>query len=265
MAVARSRPARKRHVQQELFRHGGKRKGAGRKPRHDRAGARHTKRDEISGRDVLHVVLRVVSEIGNLRRREIYRAVRAATITAAGTARRRGQFRIVQLSIQHNHIHMLVEAESTAALACGMQGFKISAARNINTALRVSGRRRQGAVFSDRYHVVVIRSPRQARHVLAYVLCNWRKHREDRSGLARTWLVDPFSSAISFAGWKELEGQAPWTIRAGYQPLIVTAPKSWLLCVAWRRHGAISVREVPGPRARPGRGGATRRPGAAGP
>ncbi|MEO7731610.1 MAG: transposase [Kofleriaceae bacterium] len=192
-----------------------------------------------------------MSEVGDLRRREIYKAVRAATITAAGTAERRGRFRIVQLSIQHNHIHLLVEAESSEMLARGVQGFKISAARNINTALRVGARRRRGAVFADRYHLVVIRSPRQARHVLAYVLSNWRKHGEDRSGRARAWLVDPFSSAVSFSGWKELEGQAPWTIRPGYQPLVVSAPESWLLRVGWRRHGAISVREVPGHRAWP--------------
>ncbi|MEO7733328.1 MAG: transposase [Kofleriaceae bacterium] len=251
MAVARSRSARKRHVQQGLFRHGGKRKGAGRKPTHGRAGTSHEKRDEVSGRDVLHVVLGVVAEVGSLRRREIYKAVRAASITAAGTEERRGQFRIVQLSIQHNHIHMLVEAESNETLACGMQGFKISAARHINTALRVGGRRRRGAVFADRYHLVVIRSPRQARHVLAYILCNWRKHGEDRSGLARAWLVDPFSSAISFAGWKELEGQPPWKVRPGYLPLIVTAPRSWLLRIGWWRHGAISVREVPSQNVRP--------------
>ncbi|MEO7735317.1 MAG: transposase [Kofleriaceae bacterium] len=248
MVVARSSATRKRHVQQALFRHGGKRKGAGRKPTHDRAGGSHAKRDDISGSDALHVVLRVVSEVGNLRRREIYQAVRAASRTAAGSAERRGRFRIVQLSIQHNHIHMLVEAESTADLACGMQGFKISAARNINTALRVGGRRRRGAVFADRYHLVVIRSPRHARHVLAYVLCNWRKHGEDRSGLPSIWLVDPFSSTVSFAGWKELAGQPPWKIRPGYHPLIVTAPRSWLLNVGWWRHGAISVREVPSQR-----------------
>ncbi|MEO7734556.1 MAG: transposase [Kofleriaceae bacterium] len=194
-------------------------------------------------------MLGVVSEVGNLRRREIYKAVRAATITAARTAERRGRFRIVQLSIQHTHIHLLVEAESTETLACGMQGFKISVARHINTALRIGGRRRRGAVFADRYHLVVIRSPRQAQHVLAYVLCNWRKHGEDRSGLARAWLVDPFSSAVSFTGWKELEGQAPWRIRPGYQPLIVTPPQSWLLRIGWWRHRAISVREVPGQRA----------------
>ena len=37
--------------------------------------------------------------------------------------------------------------------------------------------------------LVVINSPTQARHVLAYVLGNWRKHREDRHGLPATWLI----------------------------------------------------------------------------
>ena len=246
--MARSSYRRKRHVQQELFRCGGRRKGAGRKPKHGRAGTSHRKRDEVKSCDVLHVVLRTVADVGNLRRPEVYKAVRAATVKAAGTAARRAQFRINHLSIQHHHIHMLVEAECAEALASGMQGFQISAARHINTALRVGGRRRRGSVFADRYHVVVIRYPKQARHVLAYVLCNWRKHGEDRSGPPSRWLVDRYSSAVSFPGWKELEGKPPWSIPPGYEPLVVTAPQSWLLRVGCKQHGAISVREVPGPR-----------------
>src|SRR6185369_11022141 len=168
MMAARSRRARKRHVQQDLFRRGGKRKGAGRKPMHGRAGSSHKKRDEVDDQDLLHVTLRTMSDVGNLRRREVYKAVRAATSTAASTAERREQFRISHLSIQHNHIHMLVEAQSAEALASGMHGFQISAARHINSALRIGARRRRGSVFADRYHVVVIRSPRQARNTLAY-------------------------------------------------------------------------------------------------
>ena len=148
-----------------------------------------------------------------------------------------------------SHLHLLVEAESAEGLAIGMHGFQISVARHINTALRGGGRRRRGSVFADRYYVVVIRSPKQARNVIAYVLGNWRKHREDRCGLARSWLVDPFSSAVLFAGWKELEGKAAWTIRPDYEPLVVTAPRSWLQRIGWLRHGAISVYEVPSERA----------------
>ena len=97
-------------------------------------------------------------------------------------------------------------------------------------------------------NVVVIRSPLQARRVLAYVLCNWRKHREDRHGLHRAWLVDPFSTGVLFSEWKELEGQAPWEVRADYAPLAVSAPRSWLLRVGWKKYGPMSYREVPSQR-----------------
>jgi hypothetical protein len=50
-----------------------------------------------------------------------------------------------------------------------------------------------------------------------------------RDGLASTWLVDPYSSGILFADWKELEGQAwMWPIRETYDPLVVRRPESWL-------------------------------------
>jgi hypothetical protein len=142
---------------------------------------------------------------------------------------------------------LLVEAEDKLALARGMQGFQISAARHINTALRTDPyHRRRGPVFTDRYHLVVITSPTQARHVLAYVLGNWRKHREDQHGLPATWLIDPFSSACSFPGWKELQAtKLPWQLPPTYEPLVVSPPRSWLLREGWKLGGAISVRAVP--------------------
>src|SRR5215510_4698028 len=131
MAAVTSRKARRRHVQQELFAHGGKRRGAGRKPKAHRAGAPHKARPEIKPTQALHVTMRVVVAVGNMRRRELYKAMRDATITAA----LRERFRIIHISIQRTHVHMLVEAQNKLALARGMQGFQISAARNINTAL----------------------------------------------------------------------------------------------------------------------------------
>jgi len=246
MAAAASKRARKRHVQQELFRRGGKRKGAGRKPKGRRAGSPHTKRPTIKPSHALHVVMRVVPAVGSMRRRSMYKAMRDASIIAAIRAR----FRIVHLSIQRTHIHMLAEADDKLALARGMQGFQISAARNINTILGAGTyRRRRGPVFADRYHVEVITSPKRARHALSYVLNNWRKHREDQAGLPSTWLVDPFSSGILFPDWKELEDKAVmWPIRESYDPLMVFRPRSWLLREGWKLHGSISAREVPGKR-----------------
>jgi REP element-mobilizing transposase RayT len=244
--AAASKRVRKRHVQQELFRRGGKRKGAGRKPKGDRAGSPHRTRPEITARHALHVVMRVTPAVGNMRRRSLYKALRDATIAAA----LRERIRIVHISIQRTHVHMLIEAEDKLALAHGMQGFQISAARNINTALGIDKyRRRRGAVFADRYHLEVITSPRRARHAIGYVLNNWRRHCEDQQGIARTWLVDPFSSAISFPDWKELDGHdVMWPIRKTYDPLMVRRPQSWLLREGWKLCGEISARDVPGRR-----------------
>ena len=172
----------------------------------------------------------------------MYKALREATITAA----LREWFRIVHISLQRTHVHLLVEADHKAALAQGMQGFAISAARNINTALGDGKRRRRGRVFADRYHVEVITTPTRARHALGYVLNNFRKHGEDRDGLASTWLVDPFSSGISFPDWKELQDEpCMWPIRETYDPLMVRRPQSWLLREGWKKSGSISCRDVP--------------------
>jgi hypothetical protein len=182
-------------------------------------------------------VIRAASDVASLRRRKLYQAIRWATVVAAA----RDDFHIVHLSIQGTHVHLLCEATSRLHLARGMQVFQISAARHIN---RVLGRR--GTVFGDRYHSTIIHTPHQARHALAYVLCNWRKHREHRAAFARDWRVDPFSSAIAFDGWKE-RADALFGFRPPptYESLVVWLPRSWLLREGWRRHGLISLREVP--------------------
>ena len=228
---------RRRHVQQELF--GGTREVAGRRP----AGAREAKRKRpaIKARHGLHVVVRVEAEIGNLRRPEMYRAIREASVCAA----MRERIRIVHISIQHTHIHMIVEAENKLMLARGMQGFQISAARHINAALGDGAGRRRGRVFVGRYYLVVLTSPTQARHALSYVLNNWRKHAEDRDA-SRSVLIDRFSSGCSFPDWLELEHRdLMWKLPADYDPLVVYRPRSWLLEKGWKLVGKVSARDVP--------------------
>ena len=240
---------RKQPAQQQLFPpRGGKRRGAGRPPKGARAGAPHKQRPFLHARYPVHVTLRVVAAVGKLRRRGVYQAVREATLTTA----RREDFRIVQLSIQHDHIHLLIEADDKRALAAGMQGFQISAAKHLNAAISKGkpGPRRRGTVFPDRYHAEIITSPTQARHTIGYVLGNWRKHREDQQGVASTWLVDPFSTGVLFGDWKELDGKPwMWPIREGYDPMVVFRPRTWLLAEGWKRGGGpISARDVPGRR-----------------
>jgi REP element-mobilizing transposase RayT len=242
-----SRILRKRAEPEQLVRwkqRGGKRRGAGRPPKGKRAGSPHKARPVHNKRHPVHVVLRVIRAVGNLRRRCVYQAIREATLTTA----LREDFRIIHLSIQRTHIHLLVEADHAKALARGMQGFQISAAKHLNAAISKGkpGPRRRGAVFPDRYHAEVITSPRQARHALAYVMNNFRKHEEDRRAPMSGWRVDWFSSAAMFPGWAEYGDEAfLWRGPPTYDPLVVWQPRTWLLRAGWKKAGTISCHEVP--------------------
>jgi REP element-mobilizing transposase RayT len=225
--------------------HGGKRPGAGRKPKGARPGACHEARPEHNPRHPVHVTIRVVGSAAGLRRKDTYQAIREATIVTA----KREDFRIIHASIQRDHIHLIVEADSKKSLSNGVRGFSISAARQINKAITArGGDRRTGRVIGDRYHARPLTSPRAVRNAIAYSLNNWRHHGEDRAPFAQTWKVDPFSSGALFFGWKELESSPVlWPLPPSYHPLIVFRPRTWLLQSWDRSHPLISVREVPGP------------------
>ena len=212
---------------------GGARPGAGRKKSKERSDPPHRVRPPHRRWEPVHVALRTVEGVPRLRRRKVFEAVRRAFRVIAA----RAAFRIVHLSLQQNHLHLLVEANDRESLSRGMQSFEISLARRINRACE-----RRGKLFAHRYHATAIRSPRQARNALAYVLNNWRHHREDRGTGAA---LDRFSSAIAFDGWI---GSTWFAVPADYTPLPVAAAETWLLTVGWRRHAAISWLEVPAQR-----------------
>ena len=112
--------------------------------------------------------------VGGLRRRRAYRAVRRALATSLG----RADFRIVELSVHATRLELVVEADDQGALARGMQGFQIAAARHLNRAI---GRR--GQVFSDRYRARILASRRAVRLALAAL------PGRDRTCTPQTWLL----------------------------------------------------------------------------
>ncbi|MEO6773515.1 MAG: transposase [Kofleriaceae bacterium] len=227
-------------------RKGERRKRVGRPKRGPRASERHEQRLVLRASEPAHVILRVHGEIGSLRKHDIFHAIREALITVW---KLEDSFHVVQFSVQRTHVHLLVEARDRLALAKGMQTFGISAAKHIN-ALIVDehGKRRRGSVFPDRYHVKILKTPRQVRNCLSYVLNNWRHHGEDNRERTRTWQLDPFSSAVTFEGWKEREARPGqrYVQPPDYVAPLVWAPRTWLLTVGWRRYGLISAFEVPG-------------------
>jgi REP element-mobilizing transposase RayT len=195
----------------------------------------HIRRPRLSRHHPVHVTVRVDRAVGRLRRRRAYDCVKWALVRMIP----RDDFRVVHVSIQATHLHLLVEADDERSLSRGVRAFEISVARGLNNAIG-----RKGRVFRDRYHADAITAPRRARHAFAYVLNNWRKHREDRSGGGRS-AIDPYSSAIAFDGWR---GHPRFRVPRGHDLLPTKTPTRWLLTDGWRRHGLVDPRERPGPR-----------------
>jgi hypothetical protein len=104
--------------------------------------------------------------------------------------------------------------------------------------------KRAGRVLADRYHARVLRTRREVRNALRYVLLNARKHAAARArNVARAVLLDPASSARWFDGWRA--GVTIGAISRTGPPAVARA-RTWLLAVGWRRHGLLDPADVPG-------------------
>jgi hypothetical protein len=141
----------------------------------------------------------------------------------------------VHYSIQADHVHLVVEAASALDLACGMKSIAARFARAVNRIFHRAGR-----VLADRCHVHVLRTPREVRNAIAYVLLNARRHFMKRTGRAPAGdRCDPASSGRWFDGWLG-------RMRSDEHAPAVAKPHSWLLSIGWRRRGLIDPAEVPG-------------------
>ncbi len=226
---------------------GGKRKGAGRHATGYRSSELHAPRKRFDRLTAAHVTLRLVDDIKTLRTPDAFFALRKATKSVLG----RADFRIVHLSPEDDHLHLLSEANNDEAISKGIQAFEISAAQHLNRALsKHLPSRRKGSVFADRYHTRFVTSPTQARNTIVYVLNNWRHHDQDELPDTRDWDVDYFSSAVSFDGWEELETRPFLYTIPEDRRLCVSQPQTWLLRQGWRKAGLISMNKVPGETAR---------------
>jgi REP element-mobilizing transposase RayT len=191
-----------------------------------RPAVRHRTRAVHKYWNPLHVTMRAVSGLPSFRTQTLFGAFERAVRTT-----RRNDFRVVEYSIQDDHLHLIVEARDNDALARGMTSFSVRANRLFNAA---SGRRR-GRVWAGRYHRRDLTNARQVRNALVYCLCNYKKHQRLTSGAAR---IDPCSSARWFQGWTALRAHDDGP-RPGEEPRTI------LLARAWHKHGFIHPGERP--------------------
>jgi REP element-mobilizing transposase RayT len=157
----------------------------------------------------VHVTLRLLPEVPTLRRHRMWTVLRERF--RAG--KDRFGFRLVDFSVQSNHIHLVCEGNDKRALSRGMQGLAIRLAKGINKQL---GRR--GKVFACRYHARQLHSPTETRNALIYVLGNYARH----ANLPPGCIIDVYSTTppylrhrVRFAGELDLD--------------LTTEPVSWML------------------------------------
>ena len=131
----------------------------------------HLARPKQASRFPVHVTLRVSKGLPNLRERRAIRTIERCFL--AGCSRL--GMRLVHYSVQRDHMHLIIEAKGREQLSRGVQGLSIRVARRLNTLWQ-----RRGRVFADRYHARILRTPREVRHCLNYVLNNSNRHLAQR-------------------------------------------------------------------------------------
>jgi len=185
----------------------------------------HVARPDIRG--AAHVVLRIRDGLPWLRTPKTWRVLERAF--RAGKSK--PGFRLIEFSVQQNHLHLIVEADHRRKLARGMQGLMIRIAKALNRFWR----RRIGHVFADRYFALAIVKRTQLWRTLRYVLNNARKH----GAWSQPDQPDPYSSGRWFLRWCQWD-----SIRSPLRARPVELPRTFELLTV----RALSLDDLPGPR-----------------
>ncbi len=201
---------------------GGKRKNAGRPNKSGRIN--HMKRPKIKASTPLHLTWRLKNDLVNLRCDEVQAAFQKAAQKA-----KKLELRLLHYSLQHDHIHLIAEANGNQALKRAMRSFGCSFGKAIR---KIRGGK--GSVFDGRFHLEVLDNPTQVRNAMAYVLQNFSKHNQ----LLKH--VDRYSSAPYFGLWRKLLANRAGPILTEIKsppplPEFLSPPKSWLAQAGWMK------------------------------
>lgn len=168
--------------------HNNKQHNTNHPPKNTQTNSPHKQRPFLHARYPIHITLQIIHTVDNLHQHYIYQTIRETTLTTT----QHEDFRIVQLSIQQTHIHLLIKTNNKHTLTKKIQDFQISTTKHLNATISKNkpSPRRKNIMFRDHYHAEIITSPRQTRQALSYVANNWRKHQKDLRAPMSDWTID---------------------------------------------------------------------------
>jgi hypothetical protein len=112
------------------------------------------------------VTLKVRSGLPSLRSAKLVRELERSLAAAC----QRGRFRVAHYSIQHDHVHLIVEAAGRHALACGMKSIAARVARPASSGRWFTG-------WIRRIHPVLGPGPLPVAAPRTWLLAiGWRRH-----------------------------------------------------------------------------------------
>lgn len=136
---------------------GGRRSGSGRKRAHSK-GVAHRVREKVNHRTPLHINFKFKAYIRN---KQCLKLLKRAILNG-----RKHGLSIIHFSLQTNHIHLIVEAPTNEILTKGMRSLTVTFAKGLH----------KGKVQIERYHLHVLRSIKETKNAVFYVLFNKQKH-----------------------------------------------------------------------------------------
>lgn len=236
-----SRTSADRQLRFHIKTWGGKRTGAGRP---NRSGAvNHMRRQKFTKDNPAHVTFRLLKGFNGMRIKSVHELLKDSLghLSPFGV-------HAIHYSLQGNHIHLILEAESANALSRSMKSFGCRFAKGVKRMRGFKGTK----VFNGRYHLNVVNSPRQSFNTLRYVLLNQAKHTDLIEH------IDEFSSGFYFDGWQKLLGpkfkgliaqkvriskrNSSWKGRDPQKssekfscPAYLSPPRTWLLAEGWKK------------------------------
>ena len=135
----------------------------GRRPAPERVGFMpHATRAVHDANHPVHVTIRRVVGGPSFRAQRICAAIRQEI----ARCKRKG-VRVLHYSVQENHLHLMVEAASAGDLSHQMRTLFSRIAVAVNAIVR-----RHGRLFRDRHHRHALKTPREVRNALVYILTN---------------------------------------------------------------------------------------------
>ncbi len=144
-------------------------------------GVAHSSREKVTSRTPVHVNFKYKIAIRN---KETLKLLRKSIQNA-----RKHGLKVLHYSFQHNHIHLILEAETNSILTKGMRSLTITFAKGVH----------KGRIQIERYHLHVLKSLREVKHAVHYVLFNQQKHEKGTYSV-----INDYSSVLSLKNGLDL-------------------------------------------------------------